>query len=128
MRVAAGMTVRQQGMSLPGLLVMLLVASLLGSLALKLIPVYLNHYKVVAALESVESQPDWSSLPREALIERLQKHWMVDAVAHVTPRDILLSREGRTIVLRVSYDVTQHWFRNIDLLIHFDDSIEAAPH
>jgi hypothetical protein len=62
----------------------------------------------------------------EEIISSLQKHWEVDSVDDVTPRDIAITREGRNTKVRVAYDVTRPFFRNIDLVIHFDEAIEAA--
>jgi len=105
---------------------MMAVAIVLGTLALRLLPAYLNHYKIKASLEALQSQPEWASRSREDIIGSLQKHWEVDSVDDVTARDISITREGHNTRVRVAYDVTRPFLRNIDLVIHFDEAIEAA--
>ena len=116
----------QRGVTLLSFLVTMAVAIVLGTLTLRLLPAYLNHYKIKSSLEALQSQPDWASGSREDIIGSLQKHWDVDSVDDVTTRDIAITREGRSTRVRVAYDVTRPLFRNIDLVIHFDEAIEAA--
>ena len=116
----------QRGMTLLSFLVTIAVAIVLGTLALRLLPAYLNNYKIKSSLEALQSQPEWASRSREDIIGSLQKHWDVDSVDDVTARDIAITREGRNTRVRVAYDVTRPFFRNIDLVIHFDEAIEAA--
>ena len=116
----------QRGMTLLAFLVTVAIAIVLGTLVLRLLPAYANHYKVKSSLEALQSQPEWASRSREEIISSLQKHWEVDTVDGVTPRDIAITREGRNTRVRVAYDVTRPFFRNIDLVVHFDEAIEAA--
>ena len=116
----------QRGMTLLSFLVSMAIAIVLGTLALRLLPAYLNHFKIKSSLEALLSQPEWASGSREDIIGSLQKHWEVDSVDDVTARDISITREGRNTRVRVAYDVTRPYFRNIDLVIHFDEAIEAA--
>ena len=116
----------QRGMTLLSFLVTIAVAIVLGTLALRLLPAYLNNYKIKSSLEALQSQPEWAARSREDIIGSLQKHWDVDSVDDVTARDIAITREGRNTRVRVAYDVTRPFFRNIDLVIHFDEAIEAA--
>lgn len=126
MGVSWGCRSSQRGMTLLSFLVTVAIAIVLGTLVMGLLPAYVNHYKVKASLEALQSQPEWASRSREEIISSLQKHWEVDSVDDVTPRDIAITREGRSTKVRVAYDVTRPFFRNIELVIHFDEAIEAA--
>lgn len=115
----------QRGMTLLSFLFAIAIAGIIGTLALRLIPVYLNHFKVVASLEALKNQPDWTASSREQIIGMLQKRWDIDSVDGLTPRDVVVAKTGRTTQVRVVYDVTKPFFHNIDLVIHFDEVIEA---
>lgn len=115
----------QRGMTFLSFLVTVAVAGLIGKLALTLAPVYLNHYKVIASLESVKANADWSGRSREDLLNSLQKRWEVDSVDEVTTRNVGLTRDAHGTQLRINYDVTRPLFRNIDVVVHFDEFIEA---
>ena len=116
----------QQGMTLLSPLVTVAIAIVLGTLVLRLLPAFVNHYKVKTSLVALQSQSEWASRSREEIVSSLQKHWEVDTVDNVTPRDVSIAHEGRNTRVRVAYDVTRPFFRNIDLVIHFDEAIEAA--
>lgn len=120
----------QRGMTLISFLLAVSIAALLGTLAFRLIPIYLNHMKVVASLESLKSQPQWASGTRDEILRTLQKHWDIDSVDDVMARDVTITKEenNRLVKVRVKYDVQRTFIRNIDLLVHFDDSVEAVPH
>ena len=115
----------QRGMTLLSFLFAIAIFGVVGTLALRLIPVYLNHFKVMASLEALQNQPDWASSSREQIVGMLQKHWDIDSVDGLTPRDVEVARDGRNTRVRVAYDVTKPFFHNIDLVIHFDEVIEA---
>lgn len=116
----------QHGMTLLSFMLTAAIVIVLGTLVLRLLPVYVNHYKVKSSLDALQSQPEWASRSREDIISTLQKHWEVDTVNDVSPRDIAISREGHKTTVRVAYDVTRPFFRNLDLVIHFNEAIEAA--
>lgn len=115
----------QRGMTLMSFLFAIAMAGVVGTLALRLIPVYLNHFKVVSSLDALKSQPDWETSSREQILEMLQKRWDIDSVDGLTPRNVVVSKTGRNTQVRVAYDVTKPFFHNIDLIIHFDEVIEA---
>lgn len=115
----------QRGMTLLSLLFAIAMFGVVGTLALRLIPVYLNHFKVMASLEALQNQPGWASSSREQILGMLQKRWDIDSVDGLTPRDVLVAKQGHNLQVRVTYDVTKPFFHNIDLVIHFDEVIEA---
>jgi hypothetical protein len=117
----------EAGMTLLSFLVLVAIGGLLGTLALRLAPVYLNHYKVLASLNALKNQPEWTASSREQLVGTLQKRWDIDSVDDVTAKNVTISREGQTVKVQVTYDVTRPFVRNIDLVVHFDEAIEAVP-
>ena len=127
-RQRPGNQAAQRGLTLLGFLFAVAIAGLLGTLALRLGPVYLNHFKVIASLEAVTAQPNWAASSREQILSTLQKRWEIDSVDDVTARDVTIVKDGQAVQVRVAYEVTRPFVRNIDLLIHFDETIEAVPH
>lgn len=114
-------------MTLLSFLAVIAVGGFMGTLVLRLAPVYINHFKVVAALNALHNQPEWASSSREQLVASLQKRWDIDSVDEVTAKDVTVSREGQTVKVQVAYAVTRPLVRNIDLVVHFDEAIEAVP-
>lgn len=121
-----GNAARQRGITLLSFLVGIAIAGLLGTLALRLAPVYFNHFKVMSSLEALQSQPDWAAGSREQILSTLQKRWDIDSVDDVTTKDVTITRNGQVFRVQVAYAVTRPFVRNIDLVVHFDDAIEAV--
>ena len=119
---------RQRGMSLLYFMVMLVVCGVLGQLALQLAPVYFNNMRLTASLEGLKARPEWYAWSREDILDALRKRWEIDSVEHVTSQNVRIERDlGKTRV-RVKYDVVQPFFRNVELLVHFDETIEENRH
>ena len=118
----------QRGMSFLYFLVMLAVWGGLGRLAFQLAPLYFNNMRLVASLEGLKAQPEWYTWSREDILDALRKRWAIDPVDHVTAQQVRVERDlGKTRV-RVTYDVVQPFFRNVELLVHFDEAIEEGRH
>ncbi|MFN5746698.1 MAG: DUF4845 domain-containing protein [Methylococcaceae bacterium] len=115
-------------MTLFNFLIVIAVSGFLATLTLRLLPVYLNHFKVKAALASLSAQTGIAVMSREDIMTALQKRWDIDSVSDVTREQVVISREGGRIRVRVAYDVIRPVMGNVDALVHFDDSIEADPH
>ena len=111
-------------MSLLYFLVMLAVCGILGQLVMQLAPVYFNHMRLTASLEGLKTRPEWYAWSREDILDSLRKRWEIDSVEYVTAQNVRIERDlGKTRV-RVTYDVVQPFFRNVELLVHFDETIE----
>jgi hypothetical protein len=119
---------KQNGMTMFNFLIVIAVSGFLATLTLRLLPVYLNHFKVKAALESLPAQPGLAAMSREDIMIALQKRWDIDAVADVTREQVVISREGGRTRVRIAYDVIRPVMGNVEALVHFDDSVEAGPH
>jgi len=116
----------QRGMSFLYFLVMLAVWGGVGRLAVQLAPLYFNNMRLTASLESLKAQPEWYTGSREDILDALRKRWEIDPVDHVTAREVRIERDPGKTRVRVTYDVVQPFFRNVELLVHFDEAIEES--
>lgn len=115
----------QRGASLAGVLLVVVLAWLMGGVVLRLVPVYFNHYKIKASLESIRSQPDLAARTMGEIVGGLQKRWDIDTVSDVTTEDVTITRIPTGFQVRVAYDVVRPFVGNLEFLMHFDDTIEA---
>lgn len=107
---------------------LLLVGGFLGLLSLRVGLIYLNHYKVLASLESLRSDPELISRTPREILAVLEKQWNLDGVDTVTTRDVKITRAAQQLRMQVTYEVTRPILGNISLCIHFDDTIEVDLH
>ena len=116
---------RQRGMSLISFVVVLTVAGLFGTLTLRLVPVYLNNYKIKTSLEAIKSQPELAAKSRGEILGSIQKRWDVDSVSDATINDVIVTKSPEELQVRVTYDVVRPFVSNIDVVVHFDEAIEV---
>jgi hypothetical protein len=108
-----------------------LMVGLIGfftTLILKIGPVYLEHFKVKSALSALTADRDLASRSREEILKSLGKRWDIDMVDSVSMDDVSITRDINRVSVRVAYDVVKPLFGNVDVVVHFDDTIEAGAH
>lgn len=116
----------QRGMTFIGFVLLMILIGFVAMLALKLTPIYLDHYKVVASLESLASDKDLASRSRNEIIASLGKRWEIDMIDSVTKDDVVITKDINHLKIQIVYDVTKPIMGNVDVLIHFDDAIEVG--
>ncbi|BBA37516.1 uncharacterized protein sS8_5599 [Methylocaldum marinum] len=116
----------QKGLTLVGFLWTSFLIGFFSLLVLKIGPVYLEHYKVVSSLKSLEKESELASKSREEILSLLQKRWEINMVERVSTQDVRILKEGSYLKVEVAYDVAEHLFGNVDVLLHFDDQVEVG--
>ncbi len=117
---------RQSGMTLIGFLLMFMLIGFFTLLTLKLVPIYLEHYKIVSSLEALKSDPDLATRPKEEILKTLEKRWDINMVNRVTAQDVKITKQGGRLTVQIAYEAVEHIMGNVDVLVTFDDSIEAG--
>jgi hypothetical protein len=117
---------REAGMTFISFLIVIGLIGFFAMLVLKIGPVYLDHYKVKASLESLKSDRDLDTRSREEIVKSLEKRWEVDTVNSVTRDDVVIDKNNSQMSIRIAYDVATPIMGNVDVLIHFNDAIEVG--
>lgn len=114
------MTRRQQGMTLWSLLYVLITLGLIGIVAGRSVPVYLNAHEVRAALDEVAATPAMTDASAAQIQAALQKHFDAGYVSNVTGRDVTVTRVGDKRQLEILYEERRPLFYNLSLVYSFD--------
>ena len=120
---------RHDGMTYLGMLILLLVIAFFAVVIIKVMPLYMEHFKVKSSLDSLaqEVKDTQTVLSLSELEKRLINRLLVNDVEHVTRKNITITREGHKIVITVSYEARVHLFYNLDLVAQFkNDSVEVG--
>lgn len=117
---------KQRGMTFWGLTFFLGVLAFFLFIFFKLIPPYLESFKVQSALDSLARQPDFSSMSRADIATALGKRFDIDNITDV-PLDKSLSVEtrGRTKIVRLKYENVIPVAGNLYILLDFDQAKET---
>jgi hypothetical protein len=114
-----------RGLTLIGFLVVLCVAGFFAYLVMRLMPMYIEYFGVVKAMEMIKDEPGSAQKSideiRRDLITKFDTQYVDDA--SVPPQAITLKREAGGATLRIAYEKRVNFMYNIDLVGVFDKSV-----
>lgn len=116
---------RQGGMTFIGYLLLFGLLGLVVMVGLRLLPAYLEYFKVSSAVESVASESTAETTNadiRRAIAARFQ----VDGVRTIGSRDIAMSRAGGVLTLTAAYEYRTPVFGNVDAVVKFEKIVEGG--
>jgi hypothetical protein len=113
---------RQKGVTAIGWGIILGLLGFFVYLTLKMMPSYLDYFKVVSALESVEQKSAASPMEIRKHIER---QFDVSFVQAITPKQIKIKNAGPVFDVRAKYDDRVHLFANVDVVMSYDMQVKV---
>lgn len=119
---------KAKGITLIGFVILLGILGFFAYLAMRLIPMYVEYFGVVKAMEQVRSEPGAAQKSLDEIRRELSLKFdtqYVDSTS-VPPSAIQLKREAGGSTLRIAYEKRVSFMYNIDLVGKFDKSINLA--
>jgi hypothetical protein len=108
---------RQNGMTAIGWLIVLALIGFFVLLTLRMLPSYLEYYKVVSTLDSLEKEP---GLATPADIKRLlERRFDISYVETIQPKDVGIKAVGPDFKVIADYESRKHLFANVDVVMSF---------
>lgn len=114
---------QQKGMTGVGWLVVLALIGFFVLLTLRMVPSYLEYYKVVSTLESLAKESGFETPTEIRLL--LERRFDISYVNTITPKDVLIKSAGQFYSVRAKYDARQHLFGNVSVVMSFDKQVMA---
>jgi Tfp pilus assembly major pilin PilA len=115
---------RQRGMTFISWLLVLGIAGIFATIALTLIPIYIEHYSVKHVLAQFENDGDLAKKSTGQLRELMKKRLKINGVYDFDVQENLkVERDKGRVTVRVLYEVRRPVMGNVDLIVHFDDAI-----
>ena len=115
---------KQKGMTAIGWLLVLLLVVFFAITAIKLIPMYLDSYKVTVSLELLQNDAKAKGKPAIEIKKLLMKRLDVNMVSDVSPQDITISRNRNSITVEVDYEARRQLFGNLHMVLVYNESVE----
>jgi len=114
----------QRGMTYLGMLILMIIIAFCAIVVIKVMPVYLEHFKVESSLKSLaqDSKANMAQLPPAEIRKLLMRRLEVNDVSYVKKENIAISREGNKTMVDVSYEARVTLFFNLDLVARFPDN------
>lgn len=115
----------QQGLSSLSLLVVLAVAGIFLTAAIKIGPLYLDNYFVDAALQSLAKEQVHEMTDRQ-IRRKVQDYFIVNNVRDVDIKDVKISRQKTRTLVKLNYDKRVNFFGNLDFIATFDNVYDSS--
>jgi Tfp pilus assembly major pilin PilA len=115
---------KQNGLTLIGFVIVLSIVLLFAYAGMRLIPMYLEYYALVNALQKLENDPMAKSMAPYKIKQSIQMSlWASYASNNIKNEHIRISKKSDGINVRVVYEVRKDFLGNIDLIGSFDRSV-----
>jgi hypothetical protein len=117
---------RQRGMTMLGIIVVIIVVGAWVYAGIRLTPKYLEYMRVAATLEKVRDEFDSNPGTTEFMLRKaVERHFNIEMVTAITEHDIEITKEGGMFTMRAAYDDTVPLAGNVSFLVEFDKSVEV---
>jgi hypothetical protein len=112
---------RQMGISLLGVLIILLLLSFFLSVTIRLLPTWMEGRAVRSALEKIveSSSPDD---PLRNVTKRIESTFNTNRIEGIKPDDIKVYRDKGKIIIEANYEARTPLFQNVDAVLMFNDN------
>ena len=117
----------QKGVTMASLAFYLLLLGFVVYIALKLFPVYMDAFSIESSVKGLETdRQEFSGAMsvRSALVKRFG----MNNVSSVMAEDVVVKRVNQVYEVDVDYEVRIPFFKNIDLVVSFENHAEIAIH
>lgn len=118
---------KQRGLTAIGFVLLLGLIAFFSALAIKLTPLYLEHFEVSSVLKSVAQESDIGSKSAADIKDSIMKKLSINDVSHVTKDDIEVSKEDGKLRVTISYEARVPMVGNIDIVANFKDNKIEVP-
>jgi hypothetical protein len=110
---------RQTGVTLSGFLmwaVLLIVIALLG---FRIGPPYVESFTIKKQLQAIGSDPALRSGSRREIEDAFMKRSMIEDMSSITPKDLVITKEGDGVVISAEYTVCRPVVSNLRACMDF---------
>jgi hypothetical protein len=114
---------RQRGVTVIGWLFLLIPVAVLGYVAIRLVPIYLNYMRVAHSVEQTATEmktEDVATLTPLLIRATLSKHFDIESITFPDVKDVTVTRDGSGWTLEAKFEDAAPLFGNISLVVDFD--------
>lgn len=118
---------RQRGMTMLGIVVIVIVVGAWVYAGIRLTPKYLEYMRVAATLEKVGDEFSNNPGSTEFMLRKaIERHFDIEMVEVITSNDIEINKDGGVFTVRAAYEDTVPLAGNVSFLVEFDKTVEVA--
>ncbi len=113
---------KQRGVSLLGLIAVLVLLGVGAMLGFKLFNPYLQYFTIQKTFKALTQNPEIKSGNRREILNAYQRLTLIDSITAIAEDDIEITKAGNTLVISANYSVKIPLVSNFSLVIDFAPS------
>ncbi len=114
---------RQRGVTLIGWVILLIPVAIVGYMAIRLVPIYLNYLRVAHSVDATATElktEEAGSLNPQIIRSTLGKPFDIESITFPDEKDVAITRDGPGWTIEAKFEDTAPLFGNLSLVIDFD--------
>lgn len=120
-----GVLQKQKGASALTVLVGLFILSILFTVAVKLIPIYMDHMTINSVMQSIFDDDNVGSWSDNELLRNFDSRLSINNIRNFDSKKVKITRDRGLISADISYEVRTNVFKNVDAVVVFSDQYQA---
>tara|TARA_R110002110_G_scaffold406421_1_gene626341 strand:- start:153011 stop:153412 length:402 start_codon:yes stop_codon:yes gene_type:complete len=111
----------QKGMSIPGILVIMMMVGFFVMCGIRMAPPYFEYLSIREIISNLASEPDAESLSVSDIRRRLSDTFNTNQIIHLKPKEVEVYRKKGQTFIDANYEVRVPVMGRIDAVMSFDD-------
>lgn len=118
---------KQSGLTFISILVILFVIGFFAMLVLKILPIYLDNFKVRDSLASLSRDGAMENYSKAKILDTIGKRLNANNIDDlIRPEDIQVVKTPNYVSITIQYEVVQNIYGNLSVLVEFNEKYEAG--
>ncbi|MBS4098439.1 MAG: DUF4845 domain-containing protein [Sulfuricella sp.] len=114
---------KQRGVSLSGVVVVMVVLALVGLVGAKMVPAYVDYFNIKKVFAAMEGAGELKNLGSKELRMSYSKRASIDNISSIGAEDLIINKgSDGDMVMSVEYTVKTPLFANVSLMVDFKAS------
>jgi len=114
---------KQRGMSMSGMLFAVAIAAVLITVAIKLVPSYVEFSTVKSLMEDLKNDTETAGKGQRAVLDRIGNKLYINSITDVTQNDFTYKKGPNGFELSVEYEVRKPLFGNLEAVMSFSHQV-----
>jgi uncharacterized membrane protein len=119
---------KQSGLSMWGIMGLLVLLTANGLMALKIGPVYMDNMSVQKVLDSFEEPLKKGRISKSKIKHTITRKLLINNIRDLSEDKITIIQSSEKTKIEIKYEVRRNLFYNLDAVVKFDNVLEVRRH
>lgn len=118
---------RQRGMTVIGMLLLIIVIAFIALIGMKVVPMYIQYYSIKSTVESIRKEPQLAQMSTQDIHNGIQKRFDIGYVENVKASDLKVRNDRSGRVIDLVYQDEREVFNKLFVVLKVNESIPLNP-